>query len=329
MLPHLMTDTVANTMKTDTYKLGEYKIIESDSGDLIWEAHFGLGEIKEGRCFRKGTILFIGPAKIRRDGFLKLEFMAHLKRFPDWLKTKYYCNGFEVYQCKTGKKVTQDEMKLWMLYRDINKERRQNSLKSKQPSHDVSSKTASRAVVFKLQNYVIEKLNDQIAWKTQAGPNTCSGGTGIILEDILFMGLRQEEQMNLSKRQFLDNLEQLPDWNQTKYYSPKLSLHHCRVSDKVHRERKEWPDERRAAEKHVAKKGHKGNTAFKLTKTIQMAKNAHFFVHWARKWFTCVADWILLIMPILFAYLFGLWKKLKERWFDKSGKRSSSHDKDH
>ena len=71
-------------MKTNIFKLGEYKIIESDDRYLKWETHSGIGEIKEGRCFQKGSILFIGPPESRRDGFLKFEFMAHLKGFPDW-----------------------------------------------------------------------------------------------------------------------------------------------------------------------------------------------------------------------------------------------------
>ena len=41
-------------MKTTSYKLGECKIIESDDRYLRSKAHFGLGEIKDGRCFKKG-----------------------------------------------------------------------------------------------------------------------------------------------------------------------------------------------------------------------------------------------------------------------------------
>ncbi|MFZ0448217.1 MAG: hypothetical protein WAL98_03160, partial [Desulfatiglandaceae bacterium] len=97
------------------YKLGEYKIIESDMGELRWEAHFGFATLQEGRCFRKGTILFIGPAENDRAGFLKGDFFDHIKPFPAWSETKYCCRGLDIYHCKTCKRVTKQEMLLWML----------------------------------------------------------------------------------------------------------------------------------------------------------------------------------------------------------------------
>ena len=39
-----------------------------------------------------------------------------------------------------------------------------------------------------------------------------------------------------------------------------------------------------------------------------------FLTDWARKWFTHVVDWILLNLPIFFAYLIHLWKDFKGRW---------------
>ena len=302
-------------MKADMYKLGEYKIIESGSGELGWEAHFGLGEVKEGRCFKKGAILFIGPAENRCEGFLKLEFMAHLNGFPVWLKTKYYCRGFEIYHCKTGRKVTKEEMQLWMLGGDINKGDNRYLTNPEQLSDDISTRSATEDASCRLQRYeVIKKSNDQIIWKTDAGPSTFNGGTGIILEDILFMGLPQNEKTHLSKRQFLSNLEQLPEWNQTRYYSPKLSLHDCKTRGGIQEERKRWSGERRATEKNAAKKRCKNSTALKLRKSVLSEKTAMFFTHWARKWLTYVVDWILLNLPMFFAYLIRHWKKLKGRW---------------
>ncbi len=92
-------------MKETIYRLGEYKIIESDTGQLMWEAHFGFGESEKGRCFRKGSVLFIGSAENCRNGFLKGEFLDDLKKYPKWGKTKFYCIGVCVHHCKNGKSV--------------------------------------------------------------------------------------------------------------------------------------------------------------------------------------------------------------------------------
>ena len=104
-------------MKETIYRLGEYKIIESDTGQLMWETHYGFGEIQKGRCFRKGSILFIGSAESYQNGFLKGEFLDDLKKYPKWGKTKFYCTGAGVRHCKNGKSVTKDEMMLWTLGR--------------------------------------------------------------------------------------------------------------------------------------------------------------------------------------------------------------------
>ena len=100
-------------MKTSLYKLKEYKIIERDTGELSWDAHFGLGSLREGRCFKKGSILFIGPAGNERLGYLMLEYTDHLKRLPNWLKTDYYCTSIEIFHCDTGKSVSKEEMNFW------------------------------------------------------------------------------------------------------------------------------------------------------------------------------------------------------------------------
>jgi len=316
-------------MKANIYKLGEYTIIESDTGELRWEAHFGFGALQEGRCFRKGRILFIGPAENDRPGFLKGDFLDHLKPFPAWLKTKYYCRGLGVYRCKTRKRVTKEEMLLWMLDRGTDEGDRLYSEKPGQSSNNISTRRATGDVAFRLQRYeIIKKTNGQIVWKTPAGPNTVSGGTCIILEDVLFIGSRQNEQSNLIKRQFLANLQQLPKWDQTKYYCPKLSLYDCKTGNRVQEERKRWPGERRATETHDARKGYKNSTEFKLKKSDLSENRAMFFTRWVRKRITYAGALILLIISLFFAYLIRHWKELKGRWHYKKGKRSSTHHND-
>ena len=99
--------------KVSIYKMGEYKITENNSDDLLWEMHFGMGALKEGKCFRKGQILFLGPARDERPGFLKGEYLDHIKPFPCWLKTRYYFSGFHIRRCDTREKVSEHEMRMW------------------------------------------------------------------------------------------------------------------------------------------------------------------------------------------------------------------------
>jgi hypothetical protein len=354
-------------MKKNIYKLGENKIIESDTGELRWESHFGLGEFQEGRCFKKGTILFIGPAERQCDGFLKLEFIDRLKPLPEWLKTKYYCRGLEVYYCKTCKRVAKEEMLLWMLDRNINKGDRIYSEKSGQSLNYISTMTETGDVAFRLQQYeIIKKSTGQIVWKINTGLNIVSGGNCIILEDILFIVLLQNEQTKLNKQQFLANLKQLPEWNQTKYYCPKLSLHDCKTGNSIQEEGGKWPGERRAKGKYDIRNGYKSTAEFKIpdgthqgifsTRILPIldsiantsASNgeyARFFrfksiksyisksitiirTSGIRKLITYAVALILLIILLFVAFLIGYRKEHDEGRHYKKGEHTSSHSRD-
>lgn len=311
-------------MKESFYKLDEYKIIESNSGDLRWEAHFGIGALQEGRCFKKGMILFIGPAESDRLGFLKGEFLDHLKQSPEWLKTKYYCRGLEVYHCRTGKRVTKVEMQLWMLNQGIDEKDRIFTEKPGPYFDGISSERITEDVHFRLQQYEItKKANGQIVWKTYAGPNTVTGGNCITLEDILFIGTRQNERSTISKRQFLSNLQQLPKWDQTRYYCSKLSLHDCKTRNRLLEKSKRRPGEKRTKETHIFEKGYKNRTKFKLKISDLSENRVMVFIRWVWKFMIYAADLILLIISLFFNFLVRLWKTLKGRWRYKKGKRSS------
>ena len=355
-------------MKINIYKLGGYKIIESHTGELTWEAHFGLGAIQEGRCFKKGTILFMGPAENQRDGFLKLEFIDHLKGFPDWLKTKYHCGTLEVFHCKTGKKVSREEMRLWMLDQDREGESMAFSGRPDDDSKDLSSLMSRENVDFRLRRYeIIKKANGQVVWKTYAGPGSLRTGTCIILEDILFMGRWQTEQTNLIERQFRANLKQLPEWNQTKYYCLRLSLHDCKSANRVLEEKKGWRRTRPATAKHDIRNEYKSTTEFKIPKGTQRGifsarilpifdslanpaasrgEHARFFRSKFKKsyisksiavfrnsvtgkWITHIVALIFLIISLFFIFLIGYWKERYERRHYKKGEHASSHHRDH
>jgi len=318
-------------MKTTSYKLNEYKIIESGTGELKWEAHFGLGALQEGRCFRKGKILFIGPAENERLGFLKGEFLDHLKPFPAWLKTKYYCRGLEVYHCRNGKRVAKVEMQLWMLDRGIDEGGRIFTEKPGPCSNNISTRRATGDVAFRLGRYeIIKKTNNQFVWRTYAGPNTITVGNCIILEDILFIASWQNEPSDLNKRQFLANLQQLPKWDQTRYFCPKLSLHDCKTGKRlleVQEERERRPCEGRATKTHDAGKGYKNSTVFTLKKS-DLSDRATVFIRRLMKCITDAAALILLMISFFIGYLTRCWKALKGRWHCKKEKRSSTHQRD-
>lgn len=237
-------------MNMALYKLGEYKIIESDTGDLRWEAHLGLGELQEGKCYKKGTILFIGPGESKSNGFLKLEFRDHLKAYTEWMKTKYFCRDLDIFHCKTGKRVSRGEMRLWM----FDQKRGEGAIsfydRSADHSNDLLSLTLSDIFDFRLQKYEINlKPNGQVLWRKYEGQSGIRSGLCIILEDILFMGPGQNEQTNLFKRQFLMDLKQLPEWNQTKYYCPRFSLQECKYANRVAKGKNRWWRRNRPGEK--------------------------------------------------------------------------------
>jgi len=89
--------------KDTSYGLGRFEIIEKKNGEIWWETHAGFGRLRAGKCFIVGEILFIGPYKTEKPGFLKGEFIEHLNKLSKWEKTKHYCSSYSIYNCKTGR----------------------------------------------------------------------------------------------------------------------------------------------------------------------------------------------------------------------------------
>ncbi len=307
------------------YKLGEFKIIESDTGELRWRAHFGFATEQEGRCFRKGRILFIGPAEIDRAGSLKREFFDRIKPFPAWSETKYWCRGLHIYHSNTCKRVTKQEMLVWTLGLGSDEGNRLSSEGPGQHSNNISIRGAAGDAAFRLQRYKITKKQDeQILWKT-VGLKTVREGTCTVLEDILFIGPSQDKQSDLIRRDFLANLRELPKWDQTKYYCPQSSLYDCRTWNSGLEERKRRPNVRMTAENHDAGKRGMKSTKFKLKRSDLWDNLAVPFSSRAGKYIMYAADWVLLKTPLSFAYLIRHCKEIKGRWYYKKGKRSSVH----
>ena len=252
-------------MKAAIYRLGEYKIIKSGIGEMTWEAHFSFGDFQEGRCFTKGSILFIGPAENHRNGFLKGEFLDELRKHPQWLLTKFYCTGVGVHHCKNGKSATKEEMMLWTLDRGHGDDFNVHPENSNTFSNSISTGKVTEDAVYRLKQYEITaKTDGQIIWKTNSGLNTIVVGNCFILENILFIGSQLYERFNLSKGQFLANLRQLPKWDQTEYFCKRLSLHESKTGKKVQEGRKRWPHESTATNEQDARNEYGTRSEYKI-----------------------------------------------------------------
>jgi len=269
--------------------------------------------------------VFIGPAENDQVGFLKGDFLDHIKPFPAWSETKYCCRGLDIYDCKTCKRVTKQEMLLWMLGAGTDEGDSFCSEGPLQRLNNISTRGAAGDVAFRLQRYeIIRKADGQIFWKT-VGLKTVKEGTCTVLEDILFIGPSQDEQSDLIRQDFLANLRQLPKWEQTKYYCPQSSLYDCRTWNSGQEERKRGPSARRPAENHDAGKKGKKSARFKLKKSDLWKNRAILFSRRAGSGIMYAADLVLLKISLSFAYLIRHGKEIKGRWYYKKGKRSSVH----
>ena len=84
-------------MMKQSYRLGQYKIIENENGNLWWECYAHFATTNSGKCFVIGNILFLEPySKISEPGYLLLEYDELLNKLPQWEKTKYYCSTYTI-----------------------------------------------------------------------------------------------------------------------------------------------------------------------------------------------------------------------------------------
>ena len=84
------------------YKLGRYEISEMNDGRLFWKSPGGSGSLKRGRCYIKGSILFLEPGEAEQSGLKKEEFLHQLNQLPDWERTQYFCPSYAIYYSNTG-----------------------------------------------------------------------------------------------------------------------------------------------------------------------------------------------------------------------------------
>jgi hypothetical protein len=210
-------------LKGSEYRLGEYKIVEYEDGELSWESHFGFAALREGRCFVKGKILFLGPWFNEEAGFFKREYRDHLRKLPRWTKTEYYILHFKIYNCQTGEKVSQEELR-----RAAFREAIQGTRKPLEHPGGSGPQENAREVSYALNRYeMVKKQEGEVLWKSYAGLSGIKSGKGFIMEDIVFLGPAENEEPGLSKKSFLGHLDALARWNQTRYFCNSFEVYEC------------------------------------------------------------------------------------------------------
>ena len=215
-------------MQHTAYRLGEYKIIEYEHGDLWWETHIGLGSSKSGECFINGDILFIKPSDSMGPGFLKGEFLDHLKKLPKWEKTKYHCASYKIHECKSGRsKPLFGRLDGWSQHEAILND---GSTQRETPEirHKSIKVDTTEHISYKLDRYKITEMNNgQFFWKSPSGLGPLKKGRCHIKGSILFLEPGQTEQSSLLKREFMQQLIRLPDWERTKYFCPSYTIYYA------------------------------------------------------------------------------------------------------
>lgn len=217
-------------IRNTSYRLSEYKIIESEHSDLCWETHFGFGSLKFGKCFIRGNILFIEPSNSYEPGFLKGEFLDHLYKLPKWEKTKYYCSSYTILKCKSGRRLSQEEIDGRSSDRTAMAANRIFPGVLPKIRNDAEQSDTTEDISYKLGKYkIIEKNNGQVWWKSYSGRSSAKGGKCFVEANILFIGPSNTEKTGFSKKEFIERLIRLPEWEKTKYYCSRHTIYYCKT----------------------------------------------------------------------------------------------------
>lgn len=229
-----------------SYRLGRYRIIEDQYGQLQWESYFGFARTRTGRCFIAGNILFLEPStEIDEPGYLIGEYKQFVDRLPQWTKTKYYCSFYTMKACDAG---TTLPLKTIGSQTPAKMEAVTNGLKTQVTNTLESGVNLSRhtkAVCYRLAHYkIIDDERGGLWWKSYAGLGRLKSGTCLLEGDILFIGHPENEEVG-ARRKFVEHLRQLPKWEKTKYYCFRYTLQTCnpgtaRSADAIGKRSGEW-----------------------------------------------------------------------------------------
>jgi hypothetical protein len=220
-----------------SYRLGQYKIIENENGDLWWECYAHFATTNSGKCFVAGNILFLEPySKISEPGYLLLEYNELLNKLPQWEKTKYYCSTYTIRSCKTIRTPPSNEIS--------SRPRSQTKTVTNSVTTEVSGSGGikpkqsdeTNSISYRLAQYeIIENESGELWWKAHAGLGRLRHGKCFIEDGMLFIGasgkadLKKPGESGFLRREFLKHLNQLPKWEKTEYYCSSYTLRLCKT----------------------------------------------------------------------------------------------------
>jgi hypothetical protein len=193
------------------YRLGEYRITDYENGRLSWKRHVDFGVQRSGDGYLLDDTLILGPASHEENGFLIGEFLDRLKKIPVWDKTRYYCHASELLEVATGRELTED-----FLTRISSSEKR--------------NPTGLKPGMFRLGRYRITlSAGHEVFWQTPGGVHRVAGGPGRIESGLLILGPQEVDEEGPKKRDFLDKLIHLSQWEGTQVWCQESVLQECRA----------------------------------------------------------------------------------------------------
>ena len=226
-------------MMKQSYRLGQYKIIENENGDLWWECYAHFATTNSGKCFAAGNILFLEPYnRISEPGYLLLEYNELLNKLPQWEKTKYYSSTHTIRSCKTGRTPPGNE---------ISSRAREEA---KSGTHNITTEVTgtgrgkieqsdqANSISYRLAQYeIIENQSGELWWKAHAGLGRVRHGKCFVEDGILFIAasskadLKKPGESGFLRRAFLKQLNKLPRWEKTEYYCSSYTLRLCETGE--------------------------------------------------------------------------------------------------
>ena len=219
-------------MKATPYRLAHHKILENMDGTLWWESHAGFTRTKNGRCFIESNVLFLEPAiVVREPGFLIMEYNEALDELPQWTKTPYYCTNYTLRSCHNDKILYNESVG-----KGLKKRTEEVTIASEgeQIDFDIYKSIGSgeiKAFVYQLGRYkIIEAESGELRWNTCTHLDRLKVGRGFIDGKILFVNGKIIEESGFSKREFFNQLKQLPKWEKTPYYCTNYTLKPCQTT---------------------------------------------------------------------------------------------------